>query len=389
MVAPSILALAALVLPLIDALQMPNSTNKITPKVFIINMYKSEAEVWHGISEFDVLARNITIPGFSPLFPSAHCTGDGAICQLITGEGEINAAVTLASLVLNPQFDLTRTYFLIAGVGGINPEVATLGSVTLARYAVQIDLQYAFDTRELPANFSTGYIPQGSYTPEEYPAAIYGTEVFELNDALRNIAAQYARTATLNDSADAVAYRALYKTPDGIYAAGTSTPSVVECDSATSNFYWGGKLLGEAFSNYTKLITNGTGLYCNTQQEDNATLEALLRAAAVGLVDFSRIIIMRTGSDMDRQYPGESVTTNEWWAKQGGYAPALKNLYLAGVKIVEGILSEWNMTFEAGVTAPNYVGDILGTLGGTPNFGPGPAVLKQQSKRKRSLRGPA
>jgi purine nucleoside permease len=49
-------------------------------------MFDPEAEIWWNIPEFDLLALNITVPGFSPLFPDAHCTADGEICQLITGE---------------------------------------------------------------------------------------------------------------------------------------------------------------------------------------------------------------------------------------------------------------------------------------------------------------
>lgn len=40
-------------------------------------------------------------------------------------------------------------------------------------------------------------------------------------------------------------------------------------------------------------------------QEDNATLEALLRAAIYKLVDFARVIVMRTASDFDRPYNAE------------------------------------------------------------------------------------
>lgn len=346
-------------------------TYRIAPRVFIISMFDPEAEIWWGIPEFDLLAQNISVPGFSPLFPDAHCTANGQVCQLVTGESEINAAVTIASLVASPQFDLRSTYFLIGGIAGVNPEVATVSSVTFARYAVQVALQYEFDVREIPANFSTGYVPQGSTSPDEYPQSIYGTEVFEVNDALRKLAVGFARTATLNDSAAAIAYRAMYNTSGRVYAAGVAPPGVVECDVATSDVYYSGTLLGEAFGNYTKLVTNGTGVYCTTAQEDNATLEAMVRAHAAGLVDFARIIIMRTASDMDRPYPGEAATTNLFWANQGAFEPAIQNIYLAGVKVVEGILNGWDATFARGVNATNYVGDIFGTIGGTPDFGPG------------------
>ncbi len=143
----------------------------------------------------------------------------------------------------------------------------------------------------------------------------------------------------------------------------------MECDVATSDTYWSGTLLSEAFANTTKLFTNGTGRYCTTAQEDNATLEALLRGAVNNLTDFGRIIIMRTGSDFDRPFPGQAVTSNLFSANQGGFEPALQNIYLAGIKVVEGILGGWKDVYEEGVKPTNYIGDIFGSLGGTPDYG--------------------
>ncbi|MCJ1224807.1 hypothetical protein MMC12_001452 [Toensbergia leucococca] len=294
----------------------------------------------------------------------------------------------MTAVTFSPLFDFTHTYFMIAGIAGVNPEVATLGSVTFARYAVQVALQYEFDAREIPANFTTGYVPQGSTFPSEYPQSIYGTEVFEVNDALRQLAVGFAKTATLNDSTAAMAYRANYASTVA-YTAGSEAPSVVACDVATSDVYFSGTLLSNAFGNTTRLYTNGSGVYCTTAQEDNATLEALLRGAINNLTDFSRIIIMRTASDFDRPYAGEADTTNLFYADQGGFEPAIENIYLAGIKVVEGILGGWNTTFEKGVNATNYIGDIFGSLGGVPDFGPGsmfndnPVVLRKRSPKGR------
>jgi len=342
----------------------------VTPKVFIIDMFPPEGSAWYGIPEFDLLAHNITVPGLSPLYPDVHCTASGDICQVITGEAEINAASTISALVYSPLFNFTKTYFFIAGIAGVNPEVATLGSVTFARFAVSVALQYEFDAREIPDNFTTGYVPQGSTFPSEYPQSIYGTEVFEVNDALRQMAISWASTAALNDSTAAQAYRANYAST-AAYKAGSMGPSVVGCDTATSDVYFSGNLLSEAFQNTTALYTNGSGIYCTTAQEDTATLEGLLRGAVANKTDFSRIIVMRTASDFDRPYAGESDIYNLFYADQGGFEPAIENIYLAGIKVVEGILQGWETTFEAGVTPTNYIGDIFGTLGGKPDFGPG------------------
>jgi purine nucleoside permease len=305
---------------------------------------------------------------------------------MVTGESEINAASSVTALVFSGYFDLEKTYFMIAGIAGVNPEVATLASVTFAKYAVQVALQYEFDAREIPDNFTSGYVPLGAHSPDQYPVNIYGTEVFEVNEALRDMAISLASTAILNDSTTSQAYRALYA-PVSAYATAAAPPSIVACDVATSDVYYSGALLSQAFENTTKLYTNGSGLYCSSAQEDNACLEALLRSTAANLTDFSRIIVMRTCSDFDRPPPGVNDIDNMFYVNQGGFSPAVQNIYLAGVKVIEGIVDGWEDTFEKGVNATNYVGDIFETLGGTADFGaPADFITKRNGLGRRERR---
>lgn len=56
---------------------------------------------------------------------------------------------------------------------------------------------------------------------------------------------------------------------------------------------------------------------------------------------------------------------------QNGFPIAIDNIYNAGVEIVKGILKNWDCTFKKGVKPTNYIGDIFGSLGGEPDFGPG------------------
>lgn len=253
-------------------------------------------------------------------------------------------------------------------LAGVNPKVATLGSVTFARYAVQVALQYEFDIRDLPDNYTTGYIPYNTDNPADYPQEAYGTEVFETNLALRDVAIGLASSAALNDTATAQAYRAKYAL-EAAFTAGSEAPSVLGCDVATSDVYYSGTHLSEAFENTTRIWTNGSGVYCTTAQEDNASLEVILRATKMNLTDYSRVMVMRTASDFDRPPPGISEIQNLLYVNQGGFPPAIKNIYLAGVKVVQGVLDGWDSTFEKGIAPTNYVGDIFATLGGTPDFG--------------------
>lgn len=95
---------------------------------------------------------------------------------------------------------------------------------------------------------------------------------------------------------------------------------------------------------------------------------------------------MRTASDFDRPYPGEAPSFNLLWADQGGFEPSLMNIYLTGIKVIQGILGQWDTVFEAGINATNYVGDIFGTLGGMPDFGPYTYDNDQLAKRAESPR---
>jgi purine nucleoside permease len=259
---------------------------------------------------------------------------------------------------------------MIAGIAGVSPHVASTGSVTFARYAVQFDLQYEFDARQTPSNDSSGYFPQDANYPDtpdaiDYPGEIYGTEVFELNVNLRSRAVYLAKLATLNDTDGAVAYRQAYASP------GNKPPFVTECDTGTSNNYFSGSTIGDAFANYTKLLTNGTGEYCTTQQEDNASLEVLLRGDLSGRVDFSRIIIMRTCSDYDRASPTEDEVYHLLYADQEGFLPSINNIYLAGIEIVKDVIMYWDSTYLPGIAPGNYIGDLFNSLDSAiaPNIG--------------------
>ncbi|KAK4236666.1 purine nucleoside permease [Achaetomium macrosporum] len=328
-------------------------------------IFAPEAQIWYdnlpNSNLGDLLALNISVPGLSI----------GTICQVTTGESEINAAASITALALSPTFDLRKTYFLIAGIAGVNPKQATLGGVALARYAVQVALQHEFDAREMPEDFATGYVWYDTKGPYQYPTILYGTEVMEVNEALRGAAFDYAVQAKLADNEEAVAYRARYEPAGTDYAAAMKEPSVVKCDTATSDVYYSGTLLSEAFENVTRVWTNGTGVYCMTAQEDNATLEVLVRMAIRGIVDFARVLVMRTGSNFDRPPPNVTAYEHLLVLQQNGFPIAIDNIFRAGVEIVKGILADWDRVFDKGIKPTNYIGDIFGSLGGEPDFGPG------------------
>ncbi|ODN74438.1 hypothetical protein L202_06831 [Cryptococcus amylolentus CBS 6039] len=312
----------------------------IAPKVMIISMFTPE-DVWTTSLN---LTQNVTLPGLSPLFPNLACNEAGEICHMTTGEAEINAACSVTAMVLASEFDLRQTYFLIAGIGGVNPYMGTTGSVGFARYAVQVALAYEIDSRQIPSNWSTGYFLFGSSEPGEAAGNLYGTEVYELNTNLRDAVRAFTDGVELKDGETAAAYRAKYD-----YAPANAPPAIFYGDVSTSDVYFAGNLLDEAFGNITALWTNGTGQYALTAQEDNATFEAMVRAHMAGKLDFSRVVLMRTASDFDRAPHAEDDAVTAFLAEQGGFTPATENIYVAGLPIVQGIIAGWESTFAPGI----------------------------------------
>ena len=253
----------------------------------------------------------------------------------------------------------------------MNPKLGTIGAVTFARYAIQVDTQLEFDGREIPESWQTGYVPMGAETPDSYPTLLHGSEIYELNEDLRQAALSIARTATLDDSDAAKEQRALYRNaPDNLYHAAIQPPSILDGDVASSNTFWHGRLLCEGMEKVFKTYTMGKAEYLMTAQEDTAIITALMRATLQKQVDFSRIILTRAGSNFDRGHLGKDIPTLPFNMDTGGLKPSTRNLYLSGIKIVEGILDGWSDKFENGIWATNYIGDVYGSLGGTPDFVP-------------------
>jgi purine nucleoside permease len=314
-------------------------------KVVIISMFPPEASPW--IEPFQ-LKEEIKVPGLSPDHPAIKCNSDN-VCIMTTGMGHANVAASTMALTLDPRFDLTKTYFLIAGIAGIDPARGTTGTATWARYLVDVGIAHEIDAREMPKTWKTGYIGIMTKGPGEKPKFEYRTEVAQLDEALLQKALELSKGLALDDNDKARAYRAHYKK-----APANQPPQITQCDTLGGDTWWHGHRLGQHASEWTKLLTDGKGVYCTTQQEDNATYNALERAAVIGKVNLKRLAVLRTASNFDRPYPGQTAYASlmaSTSGASGGFMPATKNLAIVGGALVRDIVKNWAQ-WEAGVPAP-------------------------------------
>jgi purine nucleoside permease len=224
-----------------------------------------------------------------------------------------------------------------------------VGTAAWARYLVDVGIAHEIDAREMPKGWKAGYIGIMTKGPGEKPKLEYHTEVAQLDEALLQKALALTKGATLADNDKARAYRARYKR-----APANQPPKVTQCDTLGGDTWWHGHKLGEHARAWTKLLTDGKGTYCTTQQEDNATQNALMRAAAAGKVDLKRLAVLRTGSNFDRPHPGQTAYASLMASTSGGsggFMPATQNLYNVGGLLVKDIVANWAQWRE-GVPPP-------------------------------------
>jgi purine nucleoside permease len=312
-----------------------DSASGVRPvKVVIVTMFAPEGKVWlDKLGPWDA----IKVAGLSPDYPDVHCNRDD-VCVITTGMGHTNAAASMMALAFSERLDLRNAYFLVAGIAGIDPAQGTVGSAAWAKYLVDFGPQWELDAREKPARWPSGFIGINTKGPNEKPAPDYRTEVFALNATLADTAYAISRNVSLSDSDQARAARAKFN-----YAPANRPPRVIQCDTLAGDTWWSGKYIGERARAWTRLLTDGRGVYCTTQQEDNATYEALKRAASVQRVDLSRVAVLRAGSDFDRPYKGQPAVDNLLnYAAQGGFAPAIENLYRTGNPFVQEVVTHWD-----------------------------------------------
>lgn len=299
-----------------------------------------------------------------PLLDSVYaCTSDGEICKLECGQ-ELVSAQQITALLLIPGMDFTETYTFITGTGGVNPKYGTAGGACISQYSVQWEWGSMFLGNDLPANFSGQYFySYAEASPSEYPSLV-GTEVYELNSAL--VDRFYNLTANTPFEEVESSLQTLRSTYQ--YAPARRSPFLVKCDVVSSQIYWHGNISGENVEYYTNIITSGAAKPCNTNQDDQGRVAALVAGAKHDLLDFGRVSMIKAFSNFDRPPPQLTAYQSRYFVGEAATEPGLHNSWNVIKIATKDILAHWKGLYKKGIVAPNYIGDAKGSLGGTPPF---------------------
>ncbi|HEY6925299.1 MAG TPA: purine nucleoside permease [Steroidobacteraceae bacterium] len=318
------------------------SAKPIQVKVVVITMFEIGADTGDAAGEFQLWRERQKL---DRRFPFAHhhdlfFNERKGLLGMVTGEGTANSASAVMELGMDPRFDLTHAYWLVAGIAGVDPEDASIGSAAWAEYVVDGDLAHEIDSREMPPDWPTGRFPLEASRPYDPEAHVVSeSQVFRLSPTLVEWAYQLTRHLDLGDSPDLQRSRARYRG----YPNAQKPPFVLKGDDLASMTFWHGKLLNDWANRWVSYWTHGAGNFVMTDMEDTGTLLALTYLHQTGRVNKDRVLVLRTGSNYSIPPPG--VTAAENMRKENsGYSalgPSVEAAYEVGSTVVEELLGKW------------------------------------------------
>ena len=323
-----------------------NAAEAIRPKVIVVTTFEVGADTGDAPGEFQFwavrehLTGSISVPGLDHpvLF------NDKGVYGVVSGT-TVRCGLQIVALCTDPRFDLTHSYWLVNGIAGVNPHVATEGSAAWAAHVIDGDIAYEIDTREAPADWPYGIMALGNKTPMTRPVIPDWAPkpmAWTLNPALVKWAYGLTKSVELADSDEARAHRAQYTG----FPAAQAAPVVVIGDSFASCRYWHGARMQKWADDWTRLYTNGEGTCAMTNMEDHGIANALTRMDALHKVDFQRVLFLRTGSNFSMPPAGQSAAES-MVAEYAGMVPALEAAYRVGSPVVHTIVDDWDRFFES------------------------------------------
>jgi len=309
-------------------------------KVVVVTTFEVGADTGDRPGELQYWVERDRLDQTLPLpagYHALHMNADGEM-TVTTGEGAAHAAATIMALGLDPRFDLSHAYWIVAAIAGASPDRASLGSAAWARYVVDGDLSYELDAREIPPGWTTGYVPFNKKQPFEDPAAPQDGQVYALNPSLVDWAYGLTRATPLADTDK------LKQARTGYTGAAAQPPSVLEGDELSASTFWYGRKMDAWAAQWVPYFTGGKGVFTTTAMEDSGILQSLQFLSIAGRADFNRVLVLRTVSNFDQPPPGVSTVDTFIRQRSGGlaaYMPSLESAYAVGHVVVNELITNW------------------------------------------------
>ena len=328
-------------------------------KVVVVSMFEIGSDEGDAPGEFQLWKARQKLTTQYPLphgFHDIYANPDTGVIGMVTGMGIARASAAIMALGLDPRFDLSQAYWLVAGIAGVDPADNTIGSAIWTDYVVDGDLAHQIDAREIPSQWSTGYFPLFTHAPFENADAVDvnnspNGEVYALNLPLAKWAYSLTKDTKLLNNEAMDALRAKYTNSPNAKAL----PNVSMGAHLSASTFWHGEKLNTWANDWVAYWTKGKGNFVTSGMEDSATLQSLSYLDNAGLVNKDRLLILRTASNFTMQPPSLSAAENLKLESSGdGYAAmgaAIEAAYNVGSQVTDYIVTHWETVKDKPPTA--------------------------------------
>ena len=331
-----------------------NSPSPMEIKVVVVTMFEIGEDQGDKAGEFQLWKAGQKLDTCLP-FPVSHhdiCLNpETGVLGIVTGMGIAKATAAIMALGLDPRFDLSHAYWLVAGIAGVDPADASIGSAVWATWLVDGDLVHEIDGREIPVDWPSGYFPLfanqpvGGQSTLPVPTLTDGYsangEVYKLNEQLTDWAFNLTKDLTLSEYPAMLSLREKYTE----HSNAQRPPFVLKGDHLASSTFWHGKLMNQWANDWTTYWTQGEGNFVSSGMEDTGAYQAMVYLARANLADRSRFMVLRTASNYSMQPPDlsavENLSAESGEAGFAGLLSSVESAYTVGSKVVDTIVANW------------------------------------------------
>lgn len=313
-------------------------------KVVVVTMFEVGEDQGDRAGEFQLWKERRNLTEIYPFlgYRDLHYDPKTGLLVLVTGIGTARSSAAVMALGMDPRFDLTKSYWVVAGIAGFDPEDASIGSAAWAEYLVDGDLSHEIDAREIPKDWPFGYFARYTQRPFDAQKPSPTGEMYQLNEALVDWAFDQTKDLVLSDDDPyAKAHRALYTE----HAMAQKPPFVLKGDHIAALTFWHGKLLNDWANQWVAYWTENQGEFVSSAMEDTGTYLSLSWLDRIGRVDVSRLLVLRTASNYTMPPPGVSAAEN-LLAENKGYSGlhlAVESAYLVASTVVDALIEGWEI----------------------------------------------
>ncbi|WP_414040994.1 phosphorylase [Acidithiobacillus sp. M4-SHS-6] len=275
------------------------------PEVIVLTAFPLEWHAWTKQKSYHF--KTINFPGqYRPLICDEH-----GVCVTETGEGEMNAAITVTSIVKDHDLNVSKTIFIRSGIaGGVDSKGSALGSVYINNWIIS----WAFGHHYLNDQKTLAWAPPGcgNYAHPgdcaDYTQNTQENLAYKINPQILSMAVRASAGTKLLNTPGA-------KKLDNTFSISTQ-PKIMVGATITGDDFWIGRENQSIAEKIVHLYTHGKAAYTNTAMEDLGDIAALYR---FGLEN--HYLSIRGISDIDIPPPGK--TEEQIWKTGDLYASEL------------------------------------------------------------------